>query len=175
MTRPGTLGELRASGWVSGPVKTEIRENALKRIAAGEPMVEGILGFDDTVMPQLENALLAMHDVILLGERGQAKTRIIRGLVALLDEWMPIVGGSEGFRRGINSDFNDEKLIQDLESGMPMSDAMIANAPKMFNFPAASTVAASHNVKISTFIIERALIRHPVDHRIREIKISINS
>src|SRR5438132_3379331 len=95
MTRPGTLGELRASGWVSRPVKTEIRENALKRIAAGEPMVEGILGFDDTVMPQLENALLAMHDVILLGERGQAKTRIIRGLVALLDEWMPIVGGSE--------------------------------------------------------------------------------
>ncbi len=95
MTRPGTLGELRASGWVSRPVKLEVRENAMRRIAEGQPMVEGVVGYDDTVLPQLENALLAAHDVIFLGERGQAKTRMIRSLVGLLDEWLPIVAGSE--------------------------------------------------------------------------------
>ncbi len=95
MSRPGTLGELRSSGWVSRPVKHEVRENALRRIAAGEPIVEGVVGYEDTVLPQLENALLATHDVIFLGERGQAKTRMIRSLVDLLDEWMPIVAGSE--------------------------------------------------------------------------------
>jgi magnesium chelatase subunit I len=95
MTRPGTLGELRASGWTSRPVKQEVRENAVRRIAAGEPVVEGVVGFDDTVLPQLENALLAAHDVIFLGERGQAKTRMIRSLVGLLDEWLPIVSASE--------------------------------------------------------------------------------
>ncbi len=73
----------------------EIRRNAAARIAAGEPIARGVLGFDETVMPQLENALLAGHDIILLGERGQAKTRLIRSLVELLDEWLPIVGGSE--------------------------------------------------------------------------------
>ena len=73
----------------------EIRRNAAARIAAGEPLVSGVLGFDDRVLPQLENALLARHDVILLGERGQAKTRIIRSLVGLLDEWLPIVAHSE--------------------------------------------------------------------------------
>src|SRR5262245_49027330 len=59
MTRPGTLGELRASGWESRPVKDEVRANALARIAAGKPLVDGVIGFDDTVLPQLENALLA--------------------------------------------------------------------------------------------------------------------
>jgi magnesium chelatase subunit I len=95
MTRPGTLGELRASDWVSRPVKEEVRANALARIADGKPVVEGLVGFDDTVLPQLENALLAGHDVIFLGERGQAKTRIIRSLTSLLDEWTPTIAGSE--------------------------------------------------------------------------------
>ncbi|AKL74285.1 Mg-chelatase subunit ChlI [Actinobacteria bacterium IMCC26256] len=95
MTRPTTLGELKASGWVSRPVKDEVRANAIERIIAGRPLVDGVLGYEDTVLPQLENALLAGHDVILLGERGQAKTRIIRSLTELLDEWMPIVAGSE--------------------------------------------------------------------------------
>jgi magnesium chelatase subunit I len=67
----------------------------MRRIAAGEPIVDGVVGFDDTVLPQLANALLAAHDVIFLGERGQAKTRMIRSLVGLLDEWLPIVAGSE--------------------------------------------------------------------------------
>ena len=90
-----TLGELRASGWKSVPVAEELRRNTMQRIASGENLVPGVLGFDDTVIPQLENAILAGHDVILLGERGQAKTRVIRALVGLLDEWLPIVAGSE--------------------------------------------------------------------------------
>ncbi|HEX9529510.1 MAG TPA: magnesium chelatase [Acidimicrobiales bacterium] len=94
-SRPATLGQLRESGWQSVPVKEEIRRNAVARIASGEPLVEGILGYEDTVLPQLENALLAGHDLIFLGERGQAKTRIIRSLAELLDEWLPIVAGSE--------------------------------------------------------------------------------
>ena len=92
---PLTIGALRASGWQSFPVKEELRRNAVKRIAAGLPLFEGVLGYEDTVMPQLENALLAGHDVIFLGERGQAKTRIIRSLTGLLDDWMPIISGSE--------------------------------------------------------------------------------
>src|SRR4051812_25033510 len=95
MSRAATLGELRASGWVSRSVMDELRANAIAKVAAGEPLVDGVLGFEDTVLPQLENALLAGHDVIFLGERGQAKTRMIRSLVNLLDEWMPIVAGSE--------------------------------------------------------------------------------
>lgn len=92
---PVTLGALRASGWQSVPVKEELRRNAVARISAGQQLFEGVLGYEDTVMPQLENALLAGHDVIFLGERGQAKTRMIRSLTGLLDEWMPIIEGSE--------------------------------------------------------------------------------
>jgi len=93
--RPATIGQLRESGWESVPVKAEIRRNAVARIRAGEPLVDAVLGYEDTVLPQLENAILAGHDVIFLGERGQAKTRMIRSLTNLLDEWMPIVAGSE--------------------------------------------------------------------------------
>ncbi len=95
MSRPATLGQLRESGWESRPVKEEVRRNAIDRIRAGEPLFPGVLGYEDTVLPQLENALLAGHDIIFLGERGQAKTRMIRSLIGLLDEWMPIVAGSE--------------------------------------------------------------------------------
>ncbi|MDP9072092.1 MAG: sigma 54-interacting transcriptional regulator [Actinomycetota bacterium] len=94
-SRPATLGQLREAGWESVPVKEEVRRNAAARIAEGRPMVDGVLGFDDTVLPQLENALLAGHDIIFLGERGQAKTRLIRSLTGLLDEWVPVVAGSE--------------------------------------------------------------------------------
>ena len=97
MTQPTTLGELRKSGWVSRPVKEEMRANAAKAVAAGEPLFEGVLGYENTVLPQLENAVLAGHDVVFLGERGQAKTRMIRSLVHLLDEWMPYIEGSEIF------------------------------------------------------------------------------
>src|SRR6201987_5772113 len=93
--RPSTLADLRASGWRSRPVKDEVRANVARCVAAGQPVVEGLVGYDDTVLPALENALLAGHDIIFLGERGQAKTRVIRSMVGLLDEWMPIVAGSE--------------------------------------------------------------------------------
>src|SRR3954465_8803610 len=92
---PATVGQLRESGWTSAPVKEELRRNAVARIQAGEALFPAVLGYEDTVVPQLENALLAGHDVIFLGERGQAKTRMIRSLTSLLDEWMPIVAGSE--------------------------------------------------------------------------------
>ena len=92
---PATVGQLRESGWTSVPVKEELRRNAIAQIQAGEPLFPVVLGYEDTVLPQLENALLAGHDVIFLGERGQAKTRMIRALTGLLDEWMPIVAGSE--------------------------------------------------------------------------------
>ncbi len=93
--RPATLGQLRRSGWRSVPVKEEIRRNAAARIESGREVLDGLLGYGDTVLPQLENALLAGHDVIFLGERGQGKTRMIRSLVGLLDEWLPVVAGSE--------------------------------------------------------------------------------
>ena len=94
-TLPATLGALRSSGWTSVSVAEELRRNAVAKIAAGEPLVTGVMGYEHTVIPQLETAILAGHDVILLGERGQAKTRLIRSMVALLDEWIPVVAGSE--------------------------------------------------------------------------------
>ena len=93
--RPSTLGQLRQSGWQSRSVKEEIRTNAIASIRSGEPLFAGVLGYEQTVLPQLENALLAGHDVIFLGERGQAKSRMIRSITGLLDEWMPIIAGSE--------------------------------------------------------------------------------
>ena len=95
MSRPETLGALRESGWESVPVRHELRKNAITRIRATEPLFPDVLGYENTVIPQLENALLAGHDIIFLGERGQAKSKMIRGLTELLDEWMPIIAGSE--------------------------------------------------------------------------------
>ncbi len=90
-----TLGELRASGYQPRSVKEEMRGNLLERIRSGEALLPGILGYDETVLPQIENAILAGQDIILLGERGQAKSRIARSLIALLDEWVPALAGAE--------------------------------------------------------------------------------
>ncbi|MDE0067939.1 MAG: sigma 54-interacting transcriptional regulator [Acidimicrobiaceae bacterium] len=95
MSRPETLGALRESGWESIPVRQELRNNTIRRIRSGDPLFSEVIGYDNTVNPQLANALIAGHDIIFLGERGQAKTRMIRGLGNLLDEWMPIVAESE--------------------------------------------------------------------------------
>jgi magnesium chelatase subunit I len=92
---PTTLGELRAAGHQHRSVKAELRDNLLGRMRSGEDRFPGIVGFDDTVLPQVERALLAGHDFVLLGERGQGKTRLIRTLVQLLDEWTPVVAGCE--------------------------------------------------------------------------------
>ncbi|MGO9079654.1 MAG: sigma 54-interacting transcriptional regulator [Streptosporangiaceae bacterium] len=90
-----TLGELRASGHEFRTVKAEMRQNLLAAMRARENAFPGIVGFGDTVLPHLERALIAGHDVILLGERGQGKTRLIRTLTGLLDEWAPVVAGCE--------------------------------------------------------------------------------
>ncbi|MGH8969068.1 MAG: sigma 54-interacting transcriptional regulator [Actinomycetes bacterium] len=93
-----TLGELSAAGRpLAAPrsVKAELRQNLLDRMRSGEPRFPGIVGFDDTVLPAVERSLLAGHDLVLLGERGQGKTRLIRSLVDLLDEWTPVVTGCE--------------------------------------------------------------------------------
>ena len=94
-TAPTTLAELRASGHTQKSVKAELRDNLLARLAAAEDRFPGIVGFDDTVLPQVERAMLAGHDLVLLGERGQGKTRLIRTLVQLLDEWTPVIAGCE--------------------------------------------------------------------------------
>ncbi|MCR9101273.1 MAG: magnesium chelatase [bacterium] len=90
-----TLGELKQSGYESRSIKEELRQNLIQKLQAKEKVFEGILGFDDTVLPDIERAILSRHNILLLGLRGQAKTRIARLLVNLLDEWMPIVGGSD--------------------------------------------------------------------------------
>ena len=89
MARPTTVGELKASGYRPRSVKEEMRANLIRKIAAGEEIFPGIVGYEETVLPQIENAVLAGQDIIFLGERGQAKTRIARALVNLLDEEVP--------------------------------------------------------------------------------------
>jgi magnesium chelatase subunit I len=97
MSRPSitTLGELRESGYESTSVRDELRANLITRLGSQEPLFSGIFGYEDTVVPQLQNAILAGHDIIMLGERGQAKTRIARSLTQLLNPWLPIVAGSD--------------------------------------------------------------------------------
>jgi magnesium chelatase subunit I len=92
---PRTLGQLRESGHLQKPLRIEIRDNLLAKLAGRENPWPGLHGFDDTVIPQLERALLAGHDVVLLGERGQGKTRLLRSLAGLLDEWTPVIAGAE--------------------------------------------------------------------------------
>lgn len=91
---PRTLGELKSSGWTSRTVKDELRENLLAKIQKGETPFDGIVGYDKTVIPQIENAILSRHNFILLGLRGQAKSRIIRQLESLLDEYLPVLEGT---------------------------------------------------------------------------------
>lgn len=90
-----TLGELRNSGWESLSVKEEIRKNVIRKIESGETLFPGILGYDKSVIPELQHALLAKHDFILLGLRGQAKTKILRQLPSFLDEYVPVIKGSQ--------------------------------------------------------------------------------
>ncbi len=94
MSRAKTLGELKQSGYRPRTVKEEMRENALSMIAAGEEFLPGIIGYERTVLPQLQNAILSRHDFILLGLRGQAKTRILRSLIRFLDEAIPVIAGA---------------------------------------------------------------------------------
>jgi magnesium chelatase subunit I len=92
---PRTIRELRSLGWRSRTVKEELRANLLNRLGEGKPVFPGVIGYDETVLPAVENAILAGHDLVFLGERGQAKTRMARLLVGLLDDWLPVVDGGE--------------------------------------------------------------------------------
>ena len=93
--QPTTLAGLRASGWRPRTVKEELRANLLDRLGAGRGVFPGIIGYEETVVPAIENAILAGQDIVFLGERGQAKTRMARLLVGLLDPWLPVVRGGE--------------------------------------------------------------------------------
>src|SRR3954469_3025588 len=93
--RPRTLGELKASGYRWESVKDEMRRNLIAKITKGEPLFPDILGYEETVVPQIQNAILSRHDMLFLGLRGQAKTRMLRQLVHLLDDAIPVVKGSE--------------------------------------------------------------------------------
>jgi magnesium chelatase subunit I len=95
MERPGTLGELKASGYRQESVKDELRRNLIGKLKRREPLFPDILGYEETVLPQIQNAILSRHDMLFLGLRGQAKTRMLRQLVNLLDDAMPIIAGSE--------------------------------------------------------------------------------
>jgi len=94
-TKIKTLGELKAAGYVSKSIKDELRNNLLDKISKGEEVFEGVWGYENSVIPELERAILSRHNINLLGLRGQAKTRLARLMVQLLDEWMPVVAGSE--------------------------------------------------------------------------------
>jgi magnesium chelatase subunit I len=93
--KPTTLGQLRASGHDRETVKQEMRRNLIARMRHGDPLMPGIVGYEETVLPQVANAIISGHDIILLGERGQAKSRLMRSLVTFLDPEIPVIEGCE--------------------------------------------------------------------------------
>jgi len=111
MQKAKTVGELRASGWRSRSVKDEMRSNLLRKLRSGETLFPGVLGYDDTVVPRIVNALLARQNFILLGLRGQAKSRIVRALANLLDDEIPILAGSEVNDDPFNPISKDGRLL----------------------------------------------------------------
>ena len=124
MSRPTTLGALEqaiAAGRVARrPVRTELRDNLLARLKSGGPIFPGVLGYDDTVVPQVVNAILARHHFILLGLRGQAKSRLLRALTTLLDDEIPVIAGSE---------INDDPLAPRSAGGRPRAAAAGGDRP----------------------------------------------
>jgi magnesium chelatase subunit I len=93
--KPQDIRKLRASGYQVLPIREEMRRNLVKKLRQQEPLFSEIIGYEDTVIPQIQNALLAGQDIILLGERGQAKSRIIRAMASLLDDEIPVISGCE--------------------------------------------------------------------------------
>src|SRR5580704_3678784 len=117
-----TLGELKKSGYKSKSIKDELRDNLIEKIKKKETIFKGIIGFEDTVIPEIERALLSRHNMNLLGLRGQAKTRIARQLIEFLDEYIPVVEGSELNDDPLNpiSEFA-KKQIFDLHDSTPVA------------------------------------------------------
>ncbi len=118
--RPTTLGDLKTSGFRTRAVKDELRENLILRLGSGDPLFPGSVGYDDSVIPQLVNAILARHDFILLGLRGQAKSRLLRQMVDLLDPFLPILAGSE---------VNDDPLTPISKHGRLLVEELGDDAP----------------------------------------------
>ena len=115
-----TLGQLKKAGYKSLSVKEELRKNLIERLQSGQTVFEGIIGFEDTVIPDLERAILSRHNILLLGLRGQAKTRIARLMTQLLDEFMPIIQGS---------DINDDPLMPLSRYGRDLVEEMGDKTP----------------------------------------------
>jgi magnesium chelatase subunit I len=119
-SRPATLGELRASGWRRRTVKEELRANLLQRLGEGGQIFPGVVGYEETVLPAVENAVLAGQDVVFLGERGQAKTRMARLLIGLLDDEIPVIRGGE---------LNDDPLAPISPTARQLTDELGDDAP----------------------------------------------
>ncbi len=120
-SRPGTLGELKKSGWTSRSVKDELRENLLKKLSSGITVFPGIIGYERTVIPQIQNAILSKHNFILLGLRGQAKSRILRQLYALLDEAIPVIPGTQLNEDPLNPlSPQGKKLVEQMKDKLPI-------------------------------------------------------
>jgi magnesium chelatase subunit I len=134
--RPNTLGELKASGYRPRSVKQEVRDNLRARLKSGAPLFPGVLGYDRTVIPSVVNALLAGHDFILLGLRGQAKTRILRSLVTLLDPEVPVLAGTE---------LNDDPLAPISTRGIRLIEEAGDDAPVEW-----MTAEQRYNEKLAT-------------------------
>ena len=93
--KPATLGQLKETDYQPSSVKDELRRNVIRKLRAGEELFPGIVGYRESVLPQIVNGILSKHDLLFLGLRGQAKTRILRMLPDLLDEWIPVLSGTE--------------------------------------------------------------------------------
>lgn len=111
MSRPSTIGELKQTGYRPRTVRDEMRENLIRKLRAGESIFPGITGYDDTVIPQVINAILSRHDMLYLGLRGQAKTRMLRALPSLLDEYIPTVAGTELYDDPLEPRFRQTRAI----------------------------------------------------------------
>jgi magnesium chelatase subunit I len=114
-TKPMTRGELKASGWQSRSVKQELHDNLIKKLAAHDPLFSGIVGYDDTVIPELTLAILCQHDMLLMGEKGQAKSRLMRGLVNFLDEEIPYIAGTQLHDDPLNPITREGRMLVDAE------------------------------------------------------------
>ncbi|MSR57406.1 MAG: magnesium chelatase [Planctomycetaceae bacterium] len=150
---PGTLGALRDRGYASQSVKTEMRRNLLAKLREKQPLFPGIVGYEETVIPQVENAILSQHDMLFLGLRGQGKTRMLRMLVNFLDPVIPIIAGSE---------INDDPLAPISKYGRDMverhkNDCPIAWLPRDRRY---HEKLATPDVTIADLIGEIDLIKH---------------
>lgn len=132
-TKIRTLGELKKNGYKSKNVKQEIRENLIRKLQLNETTFAGIIGYEETVIPDVERALLSKHNILFLGLRGQAKTRMARQMTELLDEYIPVISGSEVNDDPLlpislySKDLVREKVIQPRLTGFIAANAMVKN------------------------------------------------